>query len=161
MDCLRLRLDVRPNGSRLSCGRRARGHKDWGGHGAAHGSSRDHGQLRSGALALPPRSRLAPLQLGFGSRLLLRRLTRGFGPRLTARRRSLAARLGARWRGLSAPPLFRGRAALRFRRPRRLLGPVAPLGTWLVPVIGLIRPVAMIGLVGPTTVPAIVIPLVF
>ena len=96
-------------------------------------------------------------------------------------------RLGARWRGLSAPPFFRGRAALRFRRPRRLLGPVAPLGTWLVPVIGLIeavamialvgpvtpvrtglvpvigliRPVAMSGLVGPTTVPAIVIPLVF
>jgi len=66
-------------------------------------------------------------------------------------------RLGARWRGLSAPPFFRGRAALRFRRPRRLFGPVEPigpvaaLGAGLVPVIGLIRPVAMIALVGPVT----------
>jgi len=144
-------------------------------------------------LALLSRSRLSPLELGFGPRLLLRRLTLRLGARLTARWRSLATRLGARWRGLSAPPLFRGRAALRFRRSRRLFGPVEPIGpvaalgtglvpviglirpvamialvgpvtpvrTGLVPVIGLIRPVAMIGLVGPTTVPAIVIPLVF
>jgi hypothetical protein len=144
------------------------------------------------------RSRLASLELGFGPRLLLRRLTRRLGPRfaarwgslaprlgprLTARWRSLAPRLGARWRGLSAPPLFRGRAALRFHRPRGLgpiglLGPIAPLGTGLVPVLGLIRPIAtiglpgpvamigligpiaMIGLVGPAAVPAIVVPLV-
>ena len=42
-----------------------------------------------------------------------------------------------------------------------LVGPVTPVRTGLVPVIGLIRPVAISGLVGPTTVPAIVIPLVF
>src|SRR6266480_5417680 len=147
-------------------------------------SAVDRDEPRSGALALLSRSRLSPLELGFGPRLLLRRLTLRLGARLTARWRSLAARLGARWRGLSAPPFFRGRAALRFRRPRRRCGPVEPigpvvaLGAGLVPVIGLIRPVAMIalvgpvtpvwtglvgviGLVGPTAVSAIVIPLVF
>src|SRR5207247_7986481 len=100
--------------------------------------------------------RLAPLQLGFGPGLVLRGLTLRLGPRLTARGRCLASRLTARgWRlasrfgarggRVSAPALLRGRSALRLRRGPR--GPVQTTG--LVPVIGLVRPVAMLGLVGP------------
>jgi len=42
-----------------------------------------------------------------------------------------------------------------------LVGPVTPVWTGLVPVIRLVGAVATIGLVGPTAVSAIVIPLVF
>src|SRR5207249_11365709 len=72
--------------------------------------------------------RLAPLQLGFGSWLLLRRLTLRLHPRLAARRGCLAPRLNARWRRLGAPSLFRHHAALRLRRPSGLLGPLRSLG---------------------------------
>src|SRR6266513_368999 len=127
----------------------------------------NYGRARSPRLS---RSRLASFELGFAPRLLLRRLTLLLGPRLSAR------------------SLFRGRPALRLRRPSGLLGPVAPLRTGLVPLIGLIGPgamiglirpgsrigligpgpmirlvrlVAMIGLVGPPAVATIVVPMVF
>jgi hypothetical protein len=122
----------------------------------------DRGELRSGALALTRRSRLAPLELGFVARLLLRGLTLRLDPRLAAGRGSLTPRLGARRRRVDTPPLFRCRAALRLRRTCGLLGAVAPLGTvGLVPLGGLVRPVATIGLFGRTAVAAVVVPLVF
>jgi len=125
--------------------------------GEAKPNAPDRGGLRSGALALRCRSRLAPLELGFGARLLLWGLTLRLDPRLTTRWGSLASRLGARWRRVSASPLFRDSSALWLRRrPHGLLGPVglvrpvAPLGTpGLVAVIGLVRPVALIALVRP------------
>src|SRR2546422_7452556 len=97
----------------------------------------DRGGLRSGALALLCRLRLAPLELGFGAWLLFRgltlrldpRLSARWGsltPRLTARWRDLAPRLGARWRRVSAAPLFWDGSALRFSR--RPLGPRGPRG---------------------------------
>src|SRR6185437_7615825 len=139
--------------------------------GEAKANAPDRGGLRSGALALLCRSRLAPLELGIAARLLLWGLTLRLDPRLTTRWGSLASRLGARWRRVSAPPLFRDSSALGLRwRPHGLLGPVgpgglirpvAPLGTpGLVAVIGLVRPVPTIGLVAPTISAAIVVPLV-
>src|SRR5439155_17976850 len=110
------------------------------------------GGLRSGALALLARSRLAPLELGLGPRLLFRGLTLRLRPRLAARCGYLSPRLGARWRRLSAPPLFRDRAALRLRRPRGLLGPLRslrPIGT-----ITLVRALGILVMLGPLrTVP--------
>ena len=143
--------------------------------GEAKPNAPDRGGLRSGALALLCRSRLAPLELGFGAWLLLWGLTLRLDPRLTTRWGSLASRLGARWRRVSASPLFRDSSALWLRRrPHGLLGPVglvrpvAPLGTpGLVAVIGLVRPVAlialvrpvpMIGLVGPVPTIGLVVP---
>src|SRR5882672_1377557 len=124
--------------------------------GEAKPNAPDRGGLQLGALALLCRSRLASLELGFGARLLLWGLTLRFDPRLTTRWGSLAARLGAPWRRVSAPPLFRNSSALWLRRrlhwllgPVGLIRPVAPLGTpGLVAVIGLVRPVPVIGLVG-------------
>src|SRR5713101_1391867 len=143
-----------PGSTASSSARRYRIAKALGGGPKANAP--DRGGLRSGALALLCRSRLAPLELGFGPGLVLRGLTLRLGPRLiargrrlasrlTARGRSLAPRLGARGRRVSAPALFRGRSALRLHKGPR--GPVQTTG--LVPVIGLVRPVAMIGLVGP------------
>src|SRR5439155_6771951 len=139
-------------------------------------------ELRSGAVALLCRSRLAPLELGFGPWLLFRRLTLRLGPRLAARWGSLAPRLGARWWRLSAPPLLRHRATRRLRRLRRLRGLLRPLraiGTLVVlgplrtvaprrpigligaagvvPMIGLVRTISVIALVWPTTATAIVV----
>src|SRR6185437_12932992 len=140
--------------------------------GEAKANAPDRGGLRSGALALLCRSRLAPLELGIAAGLLLWGLTLRLDPRLTTRWGSLASRLGARWRRVSAPPLFRDSAALWLRRrPHGLLGsvwpvgpgglirPVAPLGTpGLVAVIGLVRPVAVIRLLRPVAVIALVRP---
>src|SRR5213596_1856824 len=125
----------------------------------------DRRGLRSGALALLFRSRLAPLEFGFGPGLVLRGLTLRLGPRLTARGwrlasrltargRCLASRFGARGRRVSAPALLRGRSALGLRRGPR--GPVQTTG--LVPVLGLVRPVAMLGLVGPVATLGLVRP---
>src|SRR5947199_9528388 len=143
-----------PGSTARSSARRYRIAKALGGGPKANAP--DRGGLRSGALALLFRSRLAPLELGFGPGLVLRGLTLRLGPRLTARgwrlasrltarRRCLASRFGARGRRVSAPGLLRGRSALRLRRGPR--GPVQTTG--LVPVIGLVRPVATLGLVRP------------
>src|SRR5258705_13591131 len=130
--------------------------------GEAKANAPDRGGLRSGALALRYRSRLAPLEFGLSAWLLFRGLTLWLAPRLSARRgsltprltvrwRGLAPRLGARWRWLSAPPLFRHRSALRLSRrplgPRGLFGArrlFGPLGA-----IRALRPLAAIGLIGP------------
>jgi len=136
--------------------------------GEAKPNAPDRGGLRSGALALRCRSRLAPLELGFGARLLLWGLTLRLDPRLTTRGGSLASRLGARWRRVSASPLFRDSSALWLRRrPHGLLGPVGlvrPVALIAlvrpVPMIGLVGPVPTIGLVVPTISAAIVVPLV-
>src|SRR3989440_1910469 len=143
--------------------------KPWVGRPKANAPDREG--LRSGALALLFRSRLAPLELGFGPGLVLRGLTLRLGPRLTARGwrlasrltargRCLASRFGARGRRVSAPGLLRGRSALRLRWGT--CGPVQTTG--LVPVIGLVRPVvmlglvAMLGLVGPVPMIGLVRP---
>src|SRR5947199_5543244 len=170
-----------PGSTARSSARRYRIAKALGGGPKANAP--DRGGLRSGALALLFRSRLAPLELGFGPGLVLRGLTLRLGPRLTARGWRLASRLTARGRRVSAPGLLRGRSALRLRRGPR--GPVQTTG--LVPVIGLVRPVvmlglpglvamlrlvrlvatlglvgpiAMLGLVGPTAAPAVVVSLI-
>src|SRR5947199_2358050 len=158
-----------PGSTARSSARRYRIAKALGGGPKANAP--DRGGLRSGALALLFRSRLAPLELGFGPGLVLRGLTLRLGPRLTARgwrlasrltarRRCLASRFGARGRRVSAPGLLRGRSALRLRWGA--CGPVQTTG--LVPVIGLVRPVvmlglvAMLGLVGPVTMIGLVRP---
>src|SRR5207247_2003314 len=125
----------------------------------------DRGGLRSGALALLFRSRLASLQLGFGPGLVLRGVTLRLGPRLTARGWGRASRRrargggpgrrsGGRGRRAGGRALLRGRSALGWRGGPR--GPVQTTG--LVPVLGLVRPVAMLGLVGPVATLGLVRP---
>src|SRR3989442_14243616 len=78
-----------------------------------------------GRAALLWKSRLAPLELGFGAWFFFRGLTLRLDPRLTARGRSLTSRLGPRWRGGSTPAPLRNGSALRLRRrPGGVVGPV-------------------------------------
>src|SRR3989442_7058832 len=82
-----------------------------------------------GRAALLWKSRLAPLELGFGAWFFFRGLTLRLDPRLIARGRSLTSRLGPRWRWVSTPTLLRNGSALRVRRrPRGLLGPIWTVG---------------------------------